>query len=72
MRLFVTGGAGFIGSNFARRAIERGTEVTVYDSLTYAGNVENFADIKDHEGFRFVEGDICDGETMKAAMAGER
>ena len=38
MRLLVTGGAGFIGSNFVHRALARGDEVTVYDALTYAGN----------------------------------
>ena len=61
MRLLVTGGAGFIGSNFVRFWAERHPEdhVVAYDVLTYAGNRPNLADIEDP--IVFVQGDICDG-----------
>lgn len=59
-RLLVTGGAGFIGSNFVRTASNAGYEVTVIDKLTYAGNRANLAGI-DHN---FVEGDICDAKLV--------
>lgn len=61
-RLIVTGGAGFIGSTFARRILARrpSVQVTVLDKLTYAGNPENVADLHANPRFRFVQGDICD------------
>jgi dTDP-glucose 4,6-dehydratase len=59
-RLLVTGGAGFIGSNFTRRAANRGDEVVVLDKLTYAGNLENLRDLLDAKKIRFVKGDVCD------------
>jgi dTDP-glucose 4,6-dehydratase len=60
--LLVTGGAGFIGSNFARRVLGRSPEasVTVLDKLTYAGNLANLADLEGDPRFRFVRGDIND------------
>lgn len=63
MRVLVTGGAGFIGSNFVRRIVD-GTlggvgAITVLDKLTYAGSVKNLADLPDDD-FTFIEGDICD------------
>ncbi|MBT6281487.1 MAG: NAD-dependent epimerase/dehydratase family protein, partial [Actinobacteria bacterium] len=73
MRLLVTGGAGFIGSNFVHRALGQGDEVTVYDALTYAGNMSNLAGLDDAYGsaaYRFVEGDVCDGDLLAATMAG--
>jgi dTDP-glucose 4,6-dehydratase len=67
----VAGGAGFIGSNFARLLIERGYErVLVFDKLTYAGNLQNLADIHDAPGFSFVEGDICDAEAVQEGLDG--
>jgi dTDP-glucose 4,6-dehydratase len=56
MRLLVTGGAGFIGSNFARYVLQRhpDDEVTVLDKLTYAGNPANFADLRSDRRFSFV------------------
>jgi dTDP-glucose 4,6-dehydratase len=67
----VTGGAGFIGSAFARLLIERGYErVRVFDKLTYAGNPANFADFEVHPAFSFVQGDICDATAVDAAVAG--
>ena len=67
MRILVTGGAGFIGSNFVRRIID-GTysgfsSVTVLDKLTYAGTLTNFSEIP-ADSFEFVKGDICDSELV--------
>ena len=64
MRILVTGGAGFIGSNFVRM-IASGkltgfSSVTVLDKLTYAGVEANLNSAKDIDGYRFVKGDICD------------
>jgi dTDP-glucose 4,6-dehydratase len=69
MRLLVCGGAGFIGSTFARlRLREHGDEVTVLDKLTYAGREENFHDFADDPGFRFMRGAIEDREAVAAAI----
>lgn len=70
MKLFVTGAAGFIGSNYVRRALTEGHSVTIYDALTYAGNMSTLRDLQDKEGFRFVKGDICDFASTEKAMAG--
>ena len=70
MRLLVTGGAGFIGSNFVHRALARGDEVTVYDALTYAGNPANLDGLDGGAGYRFVHGDVCDGGALADAMTG--
>lgn len=63
MRVLVTGGAGFIGSNFVKLCLQRAfakvSEVVVVDSLTYAGNLENFS-TAERSQFRFIQGDICD------------
>lgn len=60
--ILVTGGAGFIGSNFLPYFIETHTDYTVVnlDKLTYAGNLANLAELEGHERYAFVEGDICD------------
>ena len=65
-RLVVTGGCGFIGSNFVRLALEelRGTQVVVFDKLTYAGNLENLADVRGRANFSFVKGDIADADAV--------
>ena len=66
MRLLVTGGAGFIGSEFVRLTIaeHEDTEVTVLDKLTYAGNLANLEAVSDHPRYRFVRGDICDPKVV--------
>ncbi len=69
MRLLVCGGAGFIGSTFARqRLAEHGDEVTVLDKLTYAGREENLADVAGLPGYRFVKGAIEDPEAVAGAI----
>ena len=71
MKLFVTGGAGFIGSNYVRHVLETtDDEVTVFDALTYAGNLSSLADVADNPRYSFVEGDICDRAAVASAMAG--
>jgi dTDP-glucose 4,6-dehydratase len=67
LRVLVTGGAGFIGSNFVRRTLD-GTlpgisEITVLDKLTYAGTLTNLSSLP-HGSYRFVQGDICDTELV--------
>jgi dTDP-glucose 4,6-dehydratase len=68
--ILVTGGAGFIGSNFARYMLNKYPDyrVVVYDKLTYAGNPDNLADIDREPRFTFVRGDICDAEQVDEAM----
>ena len=68
--LLVTGGCGFIGSNFVRHLIETDPGVTVvnFDALTYAGNPANLADLAGHPRYRFVKGDIADREAVRAAL----
>ena len=71
MKLFITGGAGFIGSNYVRHVLASSDdEVTVFDALTYAGNLSSLADVADNPRYSFVQGDICDREAVSAAMAG--
>jgi dTDP-glucose 4,6-dehydratase len=71
MKLFVTGAAGFIGSNYVRHVLSTSDdEVTVFDALTYAGNLSSLADVADDPRYRFVQGDICDRDAVAAAMAG--
>ncbi|GAA1009053.1 dTDP-glucose 4,6-dehydratase [Streptomyces sp. F-3] len=71
MRILVTGGAGFIGSQFVRGLLTRGTDrVTVLDALTYAGNPANLAPVADRPGYTFVHGDIRDAGTVDEVMPG--
>ena len=71
MKLFVTGGAGFIGSNYVRHVLDTSDdEVTVFDALTYAGNLSSLADVAGDPRYSFVQGDICDRDAVASAMSG--
>jgi len=70
VRLLVTGGAGFIGSNFARMAVRKGHDVVVLDRLTYAGNLANLRDLIDEGRITFLRGDVCDPAASAEAARG--
>lgn len=72
MRWLVTGGAGFIGSNFIRLALKqnKGLEIVNLDKLTYAGNLENLKDIEKDKRYTFMIGDICDPKAVGKAIKG--
>ncbi len=69
--LVVTGGCGFIGSNFIRDQLARYPEQSVVniDKLTYAGNPENLADVERDPRYRFEKGDICDREFVRSVLS---
>jgi len=73
-RILVTGGCGFIGSNFVRMVLHEcpDWEVVNLDKLTYAGRVENLREVAADPRYRFVHGDICDAEAVREAMTGCR
>jgi dTDP-glucose 4,6-dehydratase len=70
LKLLVTGGAGFIGSNFIRYVLRThpGYSVLNLDKLTYAGNLENLADVEANPRYKFFRGDICDAETVETLL----
>jgi dTDP-glucose 4,6-dehydratase len=76
VRILITGGAGFIGSHFARRALDdaypglEGANIVVYDALTYSGNLANLASVRDSPRFEFVHGDIRDSVKLDAVLPG--
>jgi len=71
MKILVTGGAGFIGSNYVRHVLAHtDDEVVVYDALTYAGNLSTLRDVDDDPRYSFVKGDICDPGPLEEAMRG--
>jgi dTDP-glucose 4,6-dehydratase len=72
MKLLVTGGAGFIGSNFIRHllAASQTYHLVNFDNLTYAGNPANLASVSNHPNYRFIKGDICDPLAIEPAMTG--
>ncbi len=71
-KIFVTGGLGFIGSNFVRFLLERHRDLQIvnFDKETYCGNPENLADIQKDSRYTFIRGDICDGSAVAHAMKG--
>jgi len=72
MKLLVTGGAGFIGSNFIHYWLKNHPEdqIVNFDSLTYAGNLDNLKTVEKNPHYTFVKGDICDEEAIEKAMVG--
>ena len=68
--ILVTGGAGFIGSNFVIYMLDKYEDynIIVYDKLTYAGNLDNLLDVSDDPRYRFVKGDICDAAAVADAI----
>jgi dTDP-glucose 4,6-dehydratase len=69
--VLVTGGAGFIGSNFIRYLLgNTDCEVVNFDKLTYAGNLDNLRDVQDSKRYRFIRGDICEPADVDLAMRG--
>ena len=72
MNLFVTGGAGFIGSALCRLLIARGHHVINIDALTYAACPESLASIAHHPAYRFEHADICDFDRMKTILRDTR
>ena len=70
MKILVTGGCGFIGSNFVIEQI-RNTENQILnlDKLTYAGNLQNLKSVDEHPNYQFVEGDICDRELVSDTLS---
>lgn len=70
MKILVTGGAGFIGSNFVKYLFRNRPEcrITILDKLTYAGRMENLAGLEENSRYRFIKGDICNPETVESAM----
>ena len=68
MRILVTGGCGFIGSNFIKHMVKKYSdyEITNYDKLTYAGSRKNLSDVEGYyNNYHFVKGDICDYKKLK-------
>jgi dTDP-glucose 4,6-dehydratase len=76
MRILITGGAGFIGSHYVRTLLEGGyprfgdAQVTVFDKLTYAGNLANLEPVADSPRYSFVQGDICDAGLLASVVPG--
>lgn len=70
MKILITGGAGFIGSNFVHYWVKKypNDQIAVLDKLTYAGNLENLAEVKDR--IEFIKGDICDEAVVDSAVSG--
>ena len=69
----VTGGAGFIGSNFVHYMLKKYDDIKIInvDKLTYAGNLENLKEIENHANYKFVHADICDKNAIEAIFAQE-
>jgi dTDP-glucose 4,6-dehydratase len=72
MKILVTGGAGFIGSNFIRHvlSLNKGFRIVNFDKLTYAGNLENLKSVATDSNYCFIRGDICDAGAVEEAIRG--
>jgi dTDP-glucose 4,6-dehydratase len=72
VKILVTGGAGFIGSNFIRHVLaeRKNCELINLDKLTYAGNLANLGEVANHPNYTFIKGDICDAAAVERAMRG--
>ena len=72
MKILITGGAGFIGSNFIRHILANRNKYSVvnFDKLTYAGNLANLVSVADNPQYHFIKGDICDASAVESAMGG--
>jgi len=72
MRILVTGGAGFIGSNFIHYWVKNhpDDQIINFDKLTYAGHIESLKDLEGNPNYQFIQGDICDLEVVKDALEG--
>ena len=76
MKILVTGGAGFVGSHYVRTLLTggypelAGTQVTVLDKLSYAGNLASLSPVADVPGYSFVRGDICDAALLAELLPG--
>ena len=72
MKIFVTGGAGFIGSNFIHYIMKKYPDYKVinFDKLTYAGNLENLKSVENNPNYKFIKGDICDSESVNKSLDG--
>jgi len=72
MKILVTGGAGFIGSNFIHYWLKTypADQIINFDALTYAGNLDNLKDIESNLNYKFVKGDICDAELVEKTIKG--
>ena len=69
-KIIITGGAGFIGSNFVRHVLEHSeSEIAVFDKLTYAGSLESLRQVEDHPRYRFVQGDIANRDDVRQLFA---
>lgn len=72
MKVFITGGAGFMGSNFARHMVKNypDYEFINYDKLTYAADLRNLKDMENRKNYRFVKGDVCDFKLLVKLLKG--
>lgn len=72
MKILVTGGAGFIGSNFVRMMLQKYKDIELIniDKLTYAGNLENLKDVEKNKNYKFIMGDICDSKLVNNITMG--
>jgi len=71
IKIFITGGAGFIGTNFILYLMEKYPDYQIvnFDKLTYAGNLNNLKEVENNPNYKFIKGDICNSEEVKSAMS---